>query len=195
MAAALAPAVFERVTDTYSRRECAKQLAIQGHHAVLLQLDRSDPIVLSALVRLGDCPAENQLLSAVLDDPDEFTRDIDGSFHRDDHWIHHVRCPESGPTLRTLIQKVLCQPTRGPTDVRPIFRAFERAMGAEAVDAYADLIDEGGMLDGAQITLWYMREELCERLLEEEIRRDVGDSPSTAATAMDVVEDPVGRGL
>lgn len=144
MPVAVAVSLAVRLSQTtaayeYERDRLLTRLAGAGRAEVLKEIHRVRPGVatLRALVQVGDCEAERELLE------DEASAPLPSGpwADRHDHWLNHVRCRESVPSI---VERIVQAEARDADHsyLSSLHAALRRAAGLDGLRIYDELMDD-----------------------------------------------------
>lgn len=173
------------VDEQVAHRRYLIELADAGRDEVVrsVHATRPDDATWMALVRIGDCGAERQLLT------EEATTDVPRrwpSAHQD-HWLTHVRCRTS---IDLLVDRIVQAESTDETDysyLATLHDALHHAAGLSGLRVYDTLMDDRPY-ESAPF-LWFRRAELLDKLLARNGRWDASADNLEILVAL-VTEDP-----
>lgn len=170
MASVLA-ARLEETSAEYERGHFIMQLAEASRADVLHRLHGQQPtdITRKALVRVGDCEAERELLEAEMDAPLPASPSGSG----DSEWLNHVRCPCSVPLL---VDRTVAAESQDADHLycSALHAALHRAAGQEGIRIYDELLSARPYSDAP--FLWFRRVELLDQLLANAVSSQLDDA-------------------
>jgi hypothetical protein len=175
-----------KTSDPEVRRLAAERLATNLQKDVLWALyqKHADDSLLSALVRAGDCSAEDLLLKQLMKDPEP------PSFNRGEaEWMRSVRCRESGPLVAKVVECFL-EAGISIDELEPLVAAFNRTNSEEGLAIW------GRMSTNSKIPqAWFLRyqgQRLADEIAESKCMDAVGSTfAETAALVVD--ETPISK--
>jgi hypothetical protein len=171
----LAPAVFARTTDSYSRRIAAKQLAHHQHRRLIRQLHKrlGGDELLEALVEAGDCRTEGILLARLA----ENLQTLSASRHdADEHWLRFIQCSSSSETLQRMFKELFAAQGQ-EENLRLVQEALNKADPGKALAFYRELMGDAMIKDSG--FAWYRLRDLFYLLAEREAKKGLPNSVAT----------------
>lgn len=166
----------------YAREACLNAIIESDQSDVVRELAtwHDDLSISAALVRIGDCDAEEKLLRRLREGENVMPGFLAA---RHSHWLNYVRCGSSVELLTGAIRDVYVKSER-ESQIELLYRALNRASGQDALGVYEELMADED-LPGSTF-FWYPRTTFLKELLEQGAKDTLPDS--LAGTAEYVVD-------
>jgi len=182
-ARAVATRVYGGEVEDWTKSALVSALEASGLEVVIRELADSklDDYLRVALVRLGDCDVEAELLRRLRAGEDLMPRFL---AERSNHWLEYVRCASSVELLVEIIKQEFGKP-KPESHIELLYGALNRSAGEDALRIYGELSESG--LEAAGF-FWYSRAKWARVLSEKKALSSLpGDLQALAAYVLEHV--------